>query len=96
MIFGKKKNKAPAKEEEIVVTQNPVSTLRAGTNRLWSALNAMDEAEMQYESAVLAAHDNELEKYDKAINTARREMKCAKFCVQEVFGSLLAEVERGH
>ncbi len=46
MIFGKKKNKAPAKEEEVVVTQNPVSTLRAGTNRLWSALNAIDEAEM--------------------------------------------------
>lgn len=96
MIFGKKKNRAPVKEEEVVVTQNPAKALGASANRLWSALNAMDEAEMEYESAIRYAHDNELEKYDKAVTMARGEMKHAKFCVQEVFGSLLAEVERGH
>lgn len=88
MIFGKKKKVAALEKEEVVI-QNPVAYLNAATNRLWTAMSAMDQAGVEYESAVLHAHDNELEKYDKAITAARQQMKTAQFCVREVFGTLL-------
>lgn len=94
MLFSKKKKEASVQEEKVVIN-DPVKYLGASTNRLWSALNSLDEACVQYEAAILAASDKDIAKYDKAVNTARQEMKSAKFCVREVFGTLLAEVERG-
>lgn len=91
MIFSKKKNKAPIKEEEVVVN-DPMKELGGAANRLWSALNAIDEAGMYYESAIFAASDKDIAKYDKTVSIARREMKTAQFCVNEVFTTLLEKL----
>ena len=94
MLFGKKKKEASIQKEKVVI-DDPVRYLGASANRLWSALNSLDEACVQYEASILAASDKDIAKYDKAVNAARQEMKSAKFCVREVFGVLLNEVERG-